>query len=122
MTKAEAVQSFWSGFGVPAYEMSSVPQEAQLPYITYDFSTGSFGEEVNLSASLWWRSHSWTECNAKTEEISRKIGHGGTVIPCDGGAIWIKKGQPFAQSMGDPTDQALKRKYINITAEFNTKD
>ena len=122
MTKAEALQSFWSGFGIPAYEQNSIPLYAALPYIAYSFAAGSFGEEVSLSASLWYRSDSWEECNAKAEEIGRAIGPGGIVLPCDGGLIWIKRGQPFAQSMGDPTDRALRRKYINITAEFNTND
>lgn len=122
MTKAAAIYRFWSGFGLTAYEENSVPIDAEFPYITYQLVTDSFGVDVAMAGSLWYRDTSWVEINAKTEEISRKIGHGGTVIPCDGGAVWIKKGQPFAQSMGDPTDQALKRKYINITAEFNTKE
>lgn len=122
MTKAAVIYRFWSGFGLTAYEENSVPIDAEFPYITYQLVTDSFGVDVAMAGSLWYRDTSWVEINAKTEEIGKKIGHGGTVIPCDGGAVWIKKGQPFAQSMGDPTDQALKRKYINITAEFNTKD
>jgi hypothetical protein len=47
---------------------------------------------------------------------------GGKTLPCDGGAIWIKRGSPFSQNMGDPNDDLVKRKYINITAEFFTAD
>ena len=120
MTKAAAIYQFWSGFGLTAYEENTVPDDAKFPYITYQLVTDSFDNEIQLTASLWYRSESWTAINAKTEEISQKISRGGKIIPCDGGAIWLKRGQPFAQSMGDESDNLIKRKYLNITAEFMT--
>jgi hypothetical protein len=45
---------------------------------------------------------------------------GGKIIKCDGGRIWIKRGQPFAQNMGDESDDLIKRKYLNLTFEFMT--
>ena len=122
MTKAAAIYQFWSSFGLTAYEENTVPTDAALPYITYQLVTDSFYREIPLTASIWYRSESWAGINAKTEEISQKIGRGGKVIPCDGGAIWLKRGQPFAQSMGDESDDLIKRKYLNITAEFMTAD
>lgn len=122
MTKASALYQFWNSFGLTAYEENTVPDDAAFPYITYQLVTDSFDREIPLSASLWYRSESWAGINAKTEEISQKISRGGKVIPCDGGAIWLKRGQPFAQSMGDESDDLIKRKYINITAEFMTAD
>ena len=122
MTKAAAIYQFWNGFGMTAYEENTVPDDVAFPYITYQLVTDSFDREIPLTASLWYRSESWTEINAKTEEISQKISRGGKVVPCDGGAIWLKRGQPFAQSMGDESDDLIKRKYLNITAEFITAD
>ena len=122
MTKAAAIYQFWSGFGLTAYEENTVPDDAAFPYITYQLVTDSFDREISLTASLWYRSESWTGINAKTEEISQRISRGGKIIPCDGGAIWLKRGQPFAQSMGDESDNLIKRKYLNITAEFMTAD
>lgn len=122
MTKAAAIYQFWSGFGLTAYEENTVPTDASFPYITYQLVTDSFDREIQLSASLWYRSESWTGINAKAEEISQKISRGGKIIPCDGGAIWLNRGQPFAQNMGDESDDLIKRKYINITAEFMTAD
>ena len=122
MTKAAAIYQFWSGFGLTAYEENTVPTDAAFPYITYQLVTDSFDREIPLTASLWYRGESWTGINAKTEEISQKISRGGKIIPCDGGAIWLKRGQPFAQSMGDESDDLIKRKYLNITAEFMTAD
>ena len=122
MTKAAAIYQFWNSFGLTAYEENTVPDNAVFPYITYQLVTDSFDREIPLSASLWYRSESWTAINAKTEEISQKISRGGKIIACDGGAIWIKRGQPFAQNMGDESDDLIKRKYLNITAEFMTAD
>ena len=122
MTKAAVIYQFWSGFGLTAYEENTVPTDATFPYITYQLVTDSFDREIPLTASIWYRSESWTGINAKTEEISHKISRGGKIISCDGGAIWLKRGQPFAQSMGDESDNLIKRKYLNITAEFMTAD
>ena len=122
MTKAAAIYQFWNSFGLAAYEENSVPDDAKFPYITYQLVTDGFDREIQLTASLWYRSESWTGINAKIEEISQKISRGGKIIPCDGGAIWLKRGQPFAQNMGDESDNLIKRKYLNITAEFITAD
>ena len=122
MTKAAAIYQFWNSFGLTAFEENSVPDEADFPYITYQLVTDSFDREISLTASLWYRSESWAGINAKTEEISQTISRGGKIISCDGGAIWLKRGQPFSQSMGDESDDLIKRKYLNITAEFMTAD
>ena len=120
MTKAAAIYQFWSGFGLTAYEENTVPTDAAFPYVTYQLVTDSFDREVAATASLWYRSESWTAINAKTEEISRYIGGGGRLIDCDGGFIWLKRGSPFAQNMGDESDDLIKRKYINVTVEYMT--
>lgn len=122
MTKAAAIYQFWSSFGLAAYEENTVPDDSAFPYITYQLVTDGFDREIPLTASLWYRSESWTAINAKTEEISQKISRGGKIIACDGGAIWLKRGQPFAQNMGDEVDDLIKRKYLNITVEFMTTD
>lgn len=122
MTKAAAIYQFWNSFGLTAYEENAVPTDAAFPYITYQIVTDSFDREIPLTASIWYRSESWTAINAKTEEVSQRLSRGGKFVPCDGGAIWLKRGQPFAQSMGDESDNLIKRKYLNITAEYITAD
>ena len=125
MTKAAAIYQFWKSFGIPTYEENSVPtgdNAPALPYLTYQFATDDFGKEVALTSSLWYRSTSWTQANEKAEEISKAIGRGGKMLPCDGGAIWLKRGTPFSQNMGDESDDMIKRKYLNLSAEFLTVD
>ena len=120
MTKAAAIYQFWSGFGLTAYEENTVPEDAVFPYLTYQLVTDGFEREVAATAFLWYRSESWTAINAKTEEIARFIGGGGCLIDCDGGFIWLKRGSPFAQNMGDESDDLIRRKYINVTVEYMT--
>ena len=122
MTKEAALHQFFNSF-LPAYEENTVPDWAEMPYITYSLVTGDIlSGENRLSCSLWYMDNSWTAINEKTREIGEKIGLGGTTLKCDGGVIWLKKGAPFAQSMGDANDDMIRRKYINITAEFLTAD
>lgn len=120
MTKAAAIYQFWNSFGLTAYEENTVSDDAKFPYITYQLVTDSFENEVILTGSIWYRDTSWLSVNAKAEEISQAIGWGGKLIDCDGGKIWLKRGSPFAQNMGDDTDDLIKRKYINLSAEFFT--
>ena len=122
MTKAAAIYQFWSSFSLTAYEENTVPEDAAFPYITYQLVTDSFDNDVSMTASLWYRGESWLNANAKTNDISLYIGSGGVFLLCDGGRIWIKKGQPFAQNMGDESDSLIKRKYLNITAEYLAAD
>lgn len=126
MTKAAAIYQFWSSFGLEAYEENaiySMLEKPQFPYVTYELNTDSFGNnDIALSASLWYHSHNWVNANAKAEEISASIGNGGKIIPCDGGYIWIKRRSPFAQSMGDDSDDKIKRKLLSISVEFWTEN
>lgn len=125
MTKAAALHEFFSSFGLTAYEENTVPtgeDAPAFPYLTYSFASDSLGTDVALTCSLWYREDSWVNANAKAEEISRAIGRGGVFLYVDDGAIWVKRGSPFAQSMGDENDSLIKRKYINIIAEYWTAD
>ena len=121
MTIAAALQSFYSSFGLPAYEANSVPDDATFPYVPYDVVTDGWGgNQVSLTASLWYRTYSWVAINAKAEEIRTALGFGGKILPCDAGAIWVMAGTPYAQNMVDPSDDAVKRKYLNLVAEYFT--
>ena len=117
-TKEATLSNFYSQF-LPAYEENSVPDDAVLPYLTYSMVTDNFGAEIALTVSVWYRDTSWAKCNAKTREIETAVGAGGVILPCDGGGIWLKRGTPFAQNMADDDDQ-IRRKYINLTAEYIT--
>lgn len=121
MTKSQALQTFFSSFGMTAYTSTSVPDDVIFPYLTYDLITGAWGDEqAAITVNLWFYTESEAIPNAKAEEISKKIGLGGITVPCDDGIIWIKRGSPWCQSLTDETNKTIKRRYINITAEYLT--
>lgn len=118
MDKLQAYHSFWSGFGLPAYEVTSVPDNATMPYITYESSSDDFGNTLALSASVWYWSSSWADCISKVKEISTKIGRGGKLVKYDGGAFWIKKGTPWANRLNMNDNDSVRRINMNIELEF----
>ena len=115
--KAQALQSFWSQFNADAYDENTVPENAPFPRITWNYSQDEWDRPVAMSASIWDRSYSWVTIQGIADSIFEEIGFGGTLVACDGGNIWIKRGAPFCQRMGDE-DDAIRRIYINIEAEF----
>ena len=120
MDKGQAIQAFWSSFGLNAYDENSVPDEAVYPYITYSAVTDSIDYIALLTGSLWYRDTSWEAISKKSEEISRFLGIGGRVIPLDRGYLWLYRGTPFAQRMSDESDAIVKRIYFNVSGEFLT--
>lgn len=123
MTPEAAIYRFLEELGIPVYAATSVPDDAEFPYATVEMSSGTFWEgEVALPVSLWYRGDSEAGPNAKARELSALVGPGGRVLACDGGAVWLKRGTPLVQSMGDPADDKIKRRYVNLTAEFITTD
>lgn len=121
MTKTAALYDFFSGFGIMAYADTAVPDDVTFPYMTYSVATSAFKEgEVNCTVNLWYYTTSEAAANLKADEIGRRIGPGGVLIPCDDGVIWVKKGSPWCQNLTDDTDHMVKRRYINITLEYLT--
>ena len=120
MTPEAAVYQFLGSFGIPAYAATSTPSDAEFPYITYDLVLGEWLQsEVNMPVNVWYRTDSEAQPNAKVREISRAIGGGGTLVPCDGGVLWIKRGSPWAQAVRTESgDEKIKRRYLNIDIEY----
>lgn len=120
MTKAAAIHQFFSGFGLPAYESASVPQEAVLPYLTYESLTGAYDTlPQSLTVNLWYRTTSNVPPNQKVEQISAAIGHTGKRLQVDGGFVWLMRDSPWAFAAPDP-DPTIKRRALNLTLRFFT--
>ena len=138
MTPAAALYQFFANAipGWSAYAETAVPSkaagdayDATFPYLTYSLPTSSlnFGE-VSISVNLWDKKRGTAQgtateatMNDAANALSAAIGRGGVTLPCDGGFIWLKRGTPFAQALPDE-DITIKRRYVNITAEYLTKD
>lgn len=117
MNKMQVIHAFWSSFGLKAYDETSVPDEAVLPYITYDVSSNDLNNAVIQTASIWYRDTSWEAVTQKEMQIADAIGKGGVILPYDGGAAWIVKASPWAQRVAD-ADDSIRRIVLNIGIEF----
>lgn len=122
MDRGQAIDSFWNSFEIngkqiPAFDVNTVPDDAPFPRITYDVTVNDFGIPTSLFASIWDRNTSWGKCIAISDKVDARLSEGGQMVSFDGGAIWIKKGNPFLQRMGDP-DDTIRRIIVNIEIEY----
>lgn len=121
MDKFQALDYFWNSFSVPAYDTTSVPDNATMPYMTYEVATDSFNNSVMTTNGLWYNSTSWAAISQKVQEISEAIGSGGVLIPFDDGNIWVRRGTPFAQRMS--TEKGTVKRYVlNFIIDFNSEN
>ena len=70
---AKALYEFYSGFGLPAYTVSTVPDDAQLPYITYSLIETEPLESATHYAQVWYRDTSNAALLAKVDEIKAAL-------------------------------------------------
>lgn len=102
---------------MPAYAAQAVPDNAELPYLTYTPVAGAWGDgEQGVTVETWRRTGSEARANADAEAIGRALGLGGVMLPCDGGGLWVKRGSPFWQAV-DSGEPGVKRRYINLSIE-----
>lgn len=116
---AQALHTFWSSFGLTAYDENSVPTgtaSPSFPYLTYQSYVGDIHNTVAFSVSLWYRSTSWAAVVNKAEEIRKKLV--GVNVPFDGGSVRLWSGSPGYYRMSDPNDDSIRRIVVNIEADF----
>lgn len=80
----KALYTFWSSFGIPAYLTGYVPDEAELPYITFEVADGAAMSTTFLTAYVWVK-----EDNAQRAELLDKVKD---AIPCDGTQLFLPSG------------------------------
>ena len=122
MDSWQALNAFWSGFDVPAYDEQTVFDERYspaYPHITYESAAGTNGNTELLTASLWDMTASWSWLKQKAEEIKHAIGYGGITIQVEGGGLWIKlpESSPFSRPLPSGEDNIL-RIQMNIEVDY----
>ena len=121
MDKWQAQYKLWSSFGLPAYDASSVPDgddKPDFPYITYQGVDGTFNSDIPASVSVWTRDYSGLPANAISDTIYQALKNGGVTVRYDEGIIWVTAETPFSQNMGDPDDDLIRRKVLNVLLHF----
>lgn len=119
MQTGKALFKFFGSFGIPAYEENSVPDDAVLPYITFEQADTTWDRPISISASVWYAGTSLTEVFSKVDEIKEKLGEGYR-IPTESGCLWLYKDTSFAQVLDADAD-SVKRVVLNIGMHALTK-
>lgn len=118
MTKGAALQQFFSQF-LTAYTATSVPEDVVFPYLTYDAVFDAWGgEPVSLTVNLWFYTESEAVPNAKADEISKALEGGAVLDMGNGEYIVLHRGSPWCQPLRDETNNNVKRRYLNVTADY----
>lgn len=111
-----ALNNFWNSFNIPAYEVSTIPDSAVMPYITYEGSVDDLNHPIATTASLYYQGKSWKAITEKLQEISDKLG-AGYYEEMEEGALLIQKASPFAQRVAEESEQ-IRRYIINVSLEY----
>ena len=113
---------------LPFYPVGNVPDYARenftkgWSYGTYTPIFDSFGgSPVSITINIWAYTSLEKPLNDAANALSQAVGYGGKAVPCDGGFIWFRRGSPFVQNLIEDDDN-IKRRYINLTAEYMTAD
>ena len=108
---AAALKAFFSGFGVPAYAVNSVPDDVQLPYIAYSLSVPEWDQKASLYAQVWDRSRSNTGIIGIADQITAEIGTG-KKLDLEDGYLVLWPETPLMQMLADGDYRSV---YINLS-------
>lgn len=124
MTKDRALFEWFQQFGMPFYPVTALPpaNDITFPYGTYEPVFSYNGDITYPTVNIYFLTESEVIPNEKAAEIGKVIGMGGTLVKCDEGLMWIKRGSPFVQGINDPDNSNIKRRLISIAIEFITTD
>lgn len=110
-TAAKAMKEFFSGFGLPAYTVETVPEDVPIPYLAYSLQEPEWNQKTTCYVQGWYRSTSNAALAEKADEIVRAIGTG-IRLNTGVGLVSIYPDTPLVQLM---TDGDYRSFYINLS-------
>lgn len=113
ISTAQALYTFLSGFGIPAYTTDTVPDDAELPYLTYPLKEPEWNTKTTFYLTVYYRHRtSNLDSLTKADEIVKAIGQG-IRLPCDGGYVVLWPETPLTQAL--PPDGDVRGAYVNLS-------
>ena len=110
---AVALKTYFSGFGVPAYAENSVPDNVELPYITYSQGVPEWNQKATMYVRVWDRTKSNAWIMKKADQITADIGVQKKLTLDDGdGYLVIWPETPLTQIQ---TDGDYRYAYISLS-------
>lgn len=109
-----ALNAFFNSFGVPGYLEDNIPPGAELPYLTYQPTIpGGWNETASFHARLWYPSKGGRTPILQIEDTISAALEDSITLSCEGGAILLQKGTPWAQPLDNPPEGYLCE-YLNF--------
>ena len=108
---AKALKSFLGSFDLPAYTLESVPDEVELPYITYPLVEPEWNQQASFYCQVWYRKNRLQELLSKADQIVGEIGLM-KKISLPNGYLVIYPGTPLIQVLTDEDSQSA---YITLS-------
>ena len=108
---AATLKAFFQGFGIPAYQEGSVPDDVSPPYITFNVSQPEWNQKASMYARVWDRSTSNAFIIDVADQITAAIGES-IKFPFAGGYLIIWPETPLIQIT---VDGDYRYAYINLS-------
>jgi hypothetical protein len=107
---AATLKTFFSSFGLPAYTLDSVPDEVELPYITFPLIEPEWNEQASFYCQVWYPKRQLGDLLTKADQIVAAIGTG-KIFPMENGYVVVYPSTPLIQVMHDDHTQSV---YISL--------
>lgn len=104
---------------LPCFVEGDVPAGQAMPYVTHRMQIGAFGDQGSIEVDVWCPPGAAAKADGYALSLRAALGMRGDIVECDGGAVWLTRGTPFAQPV--PDDRA-ERRYCNIDIDYLTSD
>ena len=113
----KALYEFYSGFDLPAYVEGLVPDNAELPYITFDAVDSGISSPSLHHVRVWYPGTDNSLPSEKADDIIYAIADGVRLV-ADTGIVVLYPGTPLVQlqTVDDGTDKYICCAYINLSA------
>ena len=114
---ARMLCDYWNSFDIPAYPEETVPDDATLPYITYDLKSPYWRDASIYNVRVWYEDTSFTGIINMVDKISADIGEGKR-MESNGVIIYLFKEDTFFQMQPVPDSETdYKVAYLSMTIQ-----
>lgn len=111
---ATVLKQFYESFGLPAFTTDNVPDDQELPYITYRFADSDWQQPITHYAIIYMRTRRNVELLEKAKEIKDAIGTGKR-LSCGDGCIYLHyENAEIVPDPDDSDDSDVRSVYINM--------
>ena len=112
---AKTLKQFISGFGLPAYASYTVPDDVQLPFLTYPLKEPEWGQKTNFYIQGWYRVTSYSDMLETCDAIVSAIGEG-IKLDAENGYVVLYPETPLVQiEAGEDEYDDIRSFYISLS-------